>query len=322
MKRFYIGIDTSNYTTSCALFEASEKKFYSNVKELLSVGEGERGLRQSDALFNHIKNLPRVTGEALSELSVEELAAIGVSVTPRSVEGSYMPCFLAGEAAASAMANTVKKPLHRFSHQDGHIMAALWSSDSPDLLTREFIAFHVSGGTTELLRVLPGDEDGFEVTKIGGTADLNAGQAVDRIGVKLGLDFPCGMKLEALAKANSEKIQRDGVSVKDCECNLSGLENRAEKLIKEGKSPEYVAAYTFDFIGRTLISLTKNAHLKYGGCPVLYAGGVMSNSIIKDMIKKSGFDARFAEPRFSSDNAAGCALLSAARQEGYGFWTK
>ncbi len=320
MKRFYIGIDTSNYTTSCALFEASEKKFYSNVKRLLGVSEGERGLRQSDALFAHVKNLPEVTAEALADITPDSLSAIGVSETPRSVEGSYMPCFLAGVSVASAMANTVKKPLHRFSHQDGHVMAAVWSGNSPDLLTREFIAFHVSGGTTEMLFVSP-KEGGFKIEKIGGTADLNAGQAIDRIGVKLGLSFPCGMKLEELALANTEKIARDGICVRGFECNLSGLENRCDKLISAGKSHGYISAYVLDFIGRTLIALTKNAMAEYGNLPVLYAGGVMSNSIIKNMISAEGFDARFAEPRFSSDNAAGCALLCAIAEEGYGFWT-
>ncbi len=320
MKRFYIGIDTSNYTTSCALFEASEKKFYSNVKRLLGVSEGERGLRQSDALFAHVKNLPEVTAEALADITPDSLSAIGVSETPRSVEGSYMPCFLAGVSVASAMANTVKKPLHRFSHQDGHVMAAVWSGNSPDLLSREFIAFHVSGGTTEMLFVSP-KEGGFKIEKIGGTADLNAGQAIDRIGVKLGLSFPCGMKLEELALANTEKIARDGICVRGFECNLSGLENRCDKLISAGKSHGYISAYVLDFIGRTLIALTKNAMAEYGNLPVLYAGGVMSNSIIKNMISAEGFDARFAEPRFSSDNAAGCAILCAIAEEGYGFWT-
>lgn len=320
MARFYIGIDTSNYTTSASLFDAEACRFVSNVKQLLSVETGERGLRQSDAVFAHIKNLPSVTEAAFAKLTVSELAAVGVSATPRDVDGSYMPCFLSGVAAASTLANGAGKPLHTFSHQAGHVMAAIWSSASADLLTREFIAFHVSGGTTEMLLVKPKDV-GFDIEKLGGTADLNAGQCIDRIGVKMGLSFPCGPKLEALAIANTEKIPREKLSVKGFECNLSGLENKTEKLLAEGKSHEYVSAYVLDFIGRTLITLTKNA-LDGREMPVLYAGGVMSNSIIKNMIAKEGFDARFAEPAFSSDNAAGCALLCAIKQEGAAFWTK
>lgn len=319
MKRFYIGIDTSNYTTSCALFDAKECRVLSNVKRLLSVAEGERGLRQSDAVFAHIKNLPSVTYEAMAEIDPKALAGVGVSAAPRDADGSYMPCFLAGVAAASTLANGAKVPLHSFSHQAGHVTAAIYSSSSPDLLDREFVAFHVSGGTTEMLSVKPSDV-GFSIEKLGGTADLNAGQAIDRIGVMMGLGFPCGPALEELALSNTERLVRGGVSVKECECNLSGLENQAKKLLADGKSKEYTAAYVLDFVGRTLIKLTENA-LDGRGMPVLFAGGVMSNSLIKEMIKKKGFDARFAEPKLSSDNAVGTALLCAAAEEGWGFWT-
>ncbi len=321
MKRFYIGIDTSNYTTSCALFEASEARFYSNVKQLLIVEEGQRGLRQSDAVFAHIKNLPKVTEEALSSLEAEKLAAVGVSGMPRDNEGSYMPCFLVGIAAASSVANAAKKPLHKFSHQAGHIMAAVWSSNSYDLLNRDFIAFHVSGGTTEILYVKNSKTDKFEITKLGGTLDLNAGQAIDRIGVLMGTCFPCGPYLEKLALENNEKLPSPKLSVNGCFCNLSGLENKAAELFKNGKGKEYIAAYTFDYIAKVLIKLTENA-LDGRELPVLYAGGVMSNSIIKKMLSDSGYDVRFAEPKFSSDNAAGVALLTALKEEGDKFWIK
>ena len=285
--RLYIGIDTSNYTTSAAVFDASTGTFLSNVKRLLGVAEGERGLRQSDAVFAHVRNLPSVTAEAFESLEPANLCAIGVSATPRDVEGSYMPCFLAGLAAASTLSAAVKKPLHTFSHQAGHVMAAVWSSGAVGLLESDFLAFHVSGGTTELLRVKRGEDRPFDIEKLGGTLDLNAGQAIDRSGVKLGLGFPCGPKLEELALSNNEPIERSGVSVKGMECNLSGLENKVDRLIAD----------------------------------VLYAGGVMSNSIIKKMLanKMNGrTKVHFAEPKFSSDNAAGTALLCAVEEEGVG----
>lgn len=323
MSRLYIGLDTSNYTTSAALFDAESCRLLSNVKQLLGVSEGERGLRQSDAVFAHIKNLSKVTSEAFSELAPEEISAIGVSKSPRDVEGSYMPCFQVGLAAASTLANVSKKALHTFSHQAGHIMAAVWSSGALELTKQSFLAFHVSGGTTELLLVKPHSERIFDIELVGGTLDLNAGQAIDRSGVRLGLSFPCGAALEALALKNTEPLNRSGVSVKDCECNLSGLENKVERLISEGCSKEYIAAYVFDFVGRTLIRLTENAHARLGALPVLYAGGVMSNSIIKKMLndklgKKCAL--HFAKPSLSSDNAAGIAILAAAKEEGFGFW--
>lgn len=184
MSRYYIGVDTSNYTTSCALYDAAERRVVSNIKRLLDVPEGGRGLRQSDAMFMHTKRLPEIIASALDALVPDELCAVGVSSRPRDVEGSYMPCFLAGVSAASAMAGAAKKPLYRFSHQAGHIAAAVYSSGSPDLYSREFIAFHVSGGTTELLLVhseLDGEQP-FVIEKLGGTLDISAGQAVDRSG--------------------------------------------------------------------------------------------------------------------------------------------
>lgn len=324
-RRLYVGIDTSNYTTSAALFDASAGEFCSNVKRLLGVAEGERGLRQSDAVFAHVKNLPSVTAEAFEALLPDEVCAVGVSATPRDIEGSYMPCFQVGLSAAFALAAGLKRPLHTFSHQAGHVMAAVWSSGAPELLEGDFLAFHVSGGTTELLYVKRGSNRPFDIEKLGGTLDLNAGQAIDRSGVRLGLAFPCGAKLEELALSNSEPIDRSGVSVKGLECNLSGLENKVDKLIADRFSHEYIAAYVLDFIGRTLVKLTENALASVGKLPVLYAGGVMSNSIIKKMLaqKLNGkCRVHFAEPKFSSDNAAGTALLCAIEEEGVGAWLK
>lgn len=318
MSRYYIGVDTSNYTTSCALYDAAERRVVSNIKRLLDVPEGGRGLRQSDAMFMHTKRLPEIIASALDALVPDELCAVGVSSRPRDVEGSYMPCFLAGVSAASAMAarrrsrSTVSR-IRRGISRRRYIRAG-----SPDLYSREFIAFHVSGGTTELLLVhseLDGEQP-FVIEKLGGTLDISAGQAVDRVGVKLGLGFPCGPKLEELANANTERFTPARLSVRGCDCNLSGAENLAGRMIESGASAECVAAYLLDFIGRTLIELAENALIGREDLPVLFAGGVMSNSIIKQMITARGYDARFAEPALSSDNAVGAALLAAMREEG------
>ncbi len=324
MKRLYVGFDTSNYTTSCARFDAEAGCFESNVKRLLTVREGERGLRQSDAVFSHVKNLPEVSREALLGMESDALRAVGVSVSPRDEEGSYMPCFLAGEVSASALASAMGRPMHTFSHQAGHVMAAVWSSGSPDLLCREFLAFHVSGGTTELLAVTPQFDAGgtFLIKKIGGTLDLNAGQAIDRSGVAMGLSFPAGPALEQLAMQYTGRTEKSRLSVRNCECNLSGVENRVRTMLDAGEPKEKIAAWVFDFIGRTLITLTDHALELLGDRPVLYAGGVMSSSILKGMLRGRFTDARFAEPKFSSDNAAGCALLCAVAEEGCDFWKR
>ena len=292
----YLGVDTSNYTTSLCLLR--DGKVEKNLKKSVYVGENERGVRQSDALFFHTKNLPELA-EELGK--IEDLAAIGYSSHPRDVEGSYMPCFLAGEAFARGLAALYGVPALPFSHQAGHIRAALYSAGAEHLQNAPFLAFHLSGGTTELLLVKD-----KKIEKIGGTLDLTAGQAIDRIGVSLGLRFPCGPEMEKLAAG--QKPPKVRVCVRGVECHLSGLENLAEKMKKDGASREEIAAFTIGFVDKTVEKLTENALAAYGKMPVLYAGGVMSCAILQADLGRH-FDAYFARPEFSSDNACGAALL-------------
>ena len=239
-----------------------------------------------------------------------EIVAVGYSATPRDVEGSYMPCFLAGKAVAETAAAVLGCPLHSFSHQNGHVMAALYSSHQTHLLSSEadFAAFHVSGGTTELLLIHP-KGDIFTVEQIGGTSDMNAGQAIDRTGVMMGLSFPCGKEMEQICnQAGIIPHAKTKISVNGLNCNLSGLENLAAKLYRESEDKATTCAYCFDFIADTLEALTNNLRNEHGNIPVIFAGGVMSNKRIGSQLAKIS-NTYFSEPEFSSDNAAGIALL-------------
>ncbi len=308
MTECFVGFDTSNYTTSAAIC-TREGRILANCKRPLPVGEGACGLRQSDAVFAHIKNLPELTEELRPHLSDARVLAVGCSATPRSVPGSYMPCFLSGVAAASAFAAAAGAPLIRVSHQDGHIMAAAYSSGaSEQLLSTPFAAFHVSGGTTEVLRVTP-HATGFSVEEVGGTADLNAGQLIDRIGVRMGLRFPCGRELEALAAQNTKTVPSPRISVREGVCNLSGAENLAAKLWEETGDASYVSAYVLRLLAATLSRMTEQLDERWPGLPVVYAGGVMSNRYLQSVLATRP-DTYFAEPAFSADNAAGVALLA------------
>ncbi len=313
-KELFLGIDTSNYTTSVALCD-KDGKVILNLKKLLPVKSGERGLRQSDALFAHTKNLPEIMQGLNAFLDnghrESKILAVGCSATPRDAEGSYMPCFLSGVAAAESVSATVGCGKYYFSHQNGHVMAALYSSDMTELLDREsaFAAFHVSGGTTELLLVTPG-QNSFKVEQIGGTEDMNAGQAIDRTGVLMGLSFPCGKEMETLC-ANMP-YQKSRVSVKGLHCNLSGLENLAAKLYNETSDRAVTSAFCFDFIADTLTKLSSNLRDMYPNIPIIFAGGVMSNKRIAKHLSRIG-NVYFSEPEFSADNAAGIALLTRRR---------
>ena len=321
MKSYYIGFDTSNYTTSMAACD-EEGRIVANVKIPLSVKEGQRGLRQSDAVFLHTKNLSDIY--ALFKEKTEgygKTLAVGASEKPRDAEDSYMPCFLAGRAAATGYAAATSSPVCFFSHQSGHIMAALYSAANPEdgrqaakleeLMKKPFAAFHVSGGTTEVLYVDPRGDD-FRTELIGGTTDLNAGQAIDRVGVMMGLKFPCGAEMERLAEKNTAKLPKCKISVKGLECCLSGLENLATAHYKKTASTEETSAYVFEYVAATLDKMTEALRERYPDIPIIYAGGVMSNKIIKSRLSHRE-SVYFASPAFSADNAAGIALLCRRR---------
>lgn len=303
----FVGFDTSNYTTSAALCTL-EGEVIANVKAPLPVKEGACGLRQSDAVFAHVKNLPAVTEQLREAIAPHRVLAVGYSARPRDAENSYMPCFLSGEAAAKAFACAIGVPTYDFSHQSGHIMAAVYSSGASEkLLSDRFAAFHVSGGTTEMLLVTP-HADRLDVELVGETEDLNAGQAIDRIGVMMGLSFPCGREMERLALENTRRLPRAQICVRNRNCNLSGLQNLASRLWEESGDRAAVSAYTLSFIGDTLCEMTRQLDALGEALPIVYAGGVMSNHYLQERLSVRD-RTYFALPQFSADNAAGTALL-------------
>ena len=301
-----LGIDTSNYTTSAAVFDGTEGY---NAGRLLAVRPGELGLRQSDALFQHVKALPDRLAELERAGWLEGLSAVGVSTRPRAVEGSYMPCFLAGASQGQVLSQVLGVPFYAFSHQQGHLAAAAWSAGRLDLLDRPFLAWHLSGGTTELLRVEP-EEDGVAVRAeiLGGTSDISAGQLIDRTGVLLGLPFPAGKEVEKLSR-QAQKRESYKVKVNGLTFSLSGMENKVRQMVQRGEEPAEIAWFAQETVCRVVQACTKAAMEEYPGLPVLCSGGVASNGRLKELLRQN-CGALFAQPQFSTDNAMGTAVLT------------
>lgn len=304
MPEYVLGIDTSNYTTSGALFFDGQIR---QNKMPLPVKEGERGIRQSDAVFHHVRQLPLVLAPLL-ERSAGKISSIGVSVSPRSAPDSYMPCFLAGKSCAQTLAAALGIPLTFFSHQQGHIAAALYSAGKLELLSEPFLAFHVSGGTTEALLVTP-DQHGMPQTRlVACSLDLKAGQAVDRVGLMLGFSFPCGPAIEQAALDwKGEILYRP--AMRGSNCSLSGVENKCVAMYQEGHAPEEIARFCLEAICLSLAAMCEELQEEYGHLPVLFSGGVCANSILREKLTEE-FHGYFAAPEFSSDNAAGVAVLA------------
>ena len=296
-----IGFDTSNYTTSIACFDGVDGV---NCSQLLPVKQGQLGLRQSDAVFHHTKSLPELSGRLFSNVDFSDIQAIGVSSRPRAVEGSYMPCFLVGYSHAKMLSDLLRVPLFEVSHQQGHVAASLWSAGRLDLMDKTHLAWHLSGGTTELLLVEPVGKNVF-CTRIGGTTDIAAGQLIDRTGQLLDLPFPSGKHLDALSKsATGNDLYK--VKCPDMEFSISGLENKVQKY-HTGNAAE-TAAYALRCIAYAVRKATENARKHYPGLDVVFSGGVASNSLLRSEL--SGLNPIFCEPKYSTDNAMGVAVLT------------
>ena len=290
----YLGLDTSNYTTSAAYWAQGADKPV-QAKQLLPVKMGEMGLRQSDAVFHHTRQLPDVM-ERLTEAMAGGISAVAASDRPQQVDGSYMPCFLVGAGAARQLGAALGVPVHYFTHQQGHIMAALTGADCLHLRRAPFLAFHVSGGTTDALLVEPDADCIIRCRVVGHSLDLKAGQLIDRVGGMLGLPFPAGPALEALA-AQAQTTYRVKPTLKGCDCHLSGVENQCRDRVR--------AAVT---------GMTEALLAEHGDLPLVYAGGVMSNAMLKQTLTDR-FGGHFAPPIYSADNAAGIACLCKIREE-------
>ncbi len=298
MREIAAAFDTSNYTTSCAFFDGESGV---NSGRLLDVRPGELGLRQSDALFSHVRRLPDIADALPLDGRV---VAVGASETPRETEGSYMPCFLAGVAQARVLAHFLGVPYFGFSHQQGHIAAASWSAGHTELLETPHLAWHLSGGTTELLFVRP---EGVAVRCeiVGGTRDVSAGQLIDRTGQLLGLQFPSG---KALDKLSGEAVEKKSYLPKKDGCffSLSGVEHKMKEMRERGEPEAEIAYFALCSVVRAVHQATAEAKKRFGGLPVLYSGGVASNSLLRDRTPEG----IFAEPKYSTDNAMGTAILT------------
>lgn len=310
-----LGIDTSNYTTSLCLIDETGI-ILKEQRRLLEVEEGERGLQQSAAVFQHVRNLPALL-ETIG--SLQGIQAICVSSRPRPEEGSYMPVFLAGEGLARSLAAAFEVPLYRTSHQEGHMAAGEGTGGLiPD---HEFLAVHLSGGTSDLLRVKR-QAAGYEIRQMGSSKDLHAGQFVDRVGVALGLPFPAGPHLEQLARTATESDAsiRLPSPIKGYDWSFSGPETAAQKLIQAGANPAGIARAAESAIAKGLEKVLRKAIEETNRKSILIVGGVAANLYIRERLKKRlehpavGARLYFADPRYSTDNAYGVARIGLLSQ--------
>lgn len=302
---YSLGIDTSNYKTSVAVIN-TEGDIICNLQKYLDVKKGERGLRQSAALFQHVNNLPALIQTAFASIKEGgKIDCVCTSARPRPVEGSYMPVFNAGVSAGKMLAAALDTAYLAFSHQEGHIEAV--KHDSPLKDVKRIVSFHFSGGTSEALLV---EENKIDI--VGGSKDLAFGQVLDRVGVALGTAFPCGQELDELALSCQSSTQNLLPKIKcaDGYINLSGIETKCQRMIGECNDAVLVAML-FQRLGESIEEMILQLHKKYRINDFLFAGGVSASTYIRKMLRSDlpQLNICFGEPALSTDNAVGIARL-------------
>lgn len=310
-EEYFLGIDTSCYTTSIAIVDKLQNLIL-DKRKTLEVKLGNRGLRQSEAMFQHNKNLPELFSYLNSNnIDVRKISKVCVSSKPRKIEDSYMPVFLSGTSYGKTISSILNIDYEEYSHQEGHIEAAKWSSKTID--EESFLVVHISGGTTDILMIKK-NTTGYYIKKVGGTRDISAGQLIDRTGVLMGLKFPAGRELELLAQGKHSGDLNFPISVKECSINFSGIETYVKRLIQSNeKRNSEIAAALFASIGEALYRSILSACSKNNLDQVLLVGGVASNSFIRNKLdkklKQKAIRLHMGHPKYCTDNAVGTALL-------------
>lgn len=310
---YYLGIDTSCYTTSIGIVDDKEN-IIEDKRIMLKVKPGNRGIRQSEAFFQHIKNLDELIKELFSYIKPSEIKAIGISSKPRNNECSYMPVFNSGLHVGNILMYTLNIPAYVLSHQENHIYAGLWSSKFYP--NKPIAVYHISGGTTELLYVTMENER-LSIKIIGGSSDLNAGQFIDRVGVSMGLNFPCGAEMDMLSRNAKNVDIVIPVSVKGEYMSFSGPETYAQKLVEKGcLDKASLSKAIFISIAKSIEETLINSKRNFYWNQVLLIGGVSSNTIIKEYLENShklkayNINTIFTNREYATDNAIGGAIYA------------
>jgi len=309
--KYFMGIDTSNYTTSIAVID-EENKIILDLRKILEVEKGKKGLRQQEAVFQHVNNLPELFDKVAAVIDVSKIQCISCSHKPRNIEESYMPVFNVGKGQAVILSRMLKINYYEFSHQEGHIGAGVIYNILKN--SKRFMSLHISGGTTELLMV-SNFNNCFNIEIIGGTLDISVGQLIDRIGVEMGLKFPCGKEMDFLSMTGKLLEIKVPLSIKDKTWfNLSGMENYFKKMIHSNiYNYEDIINTIFNVISSYLVEIIRKACKIYNSKDILITGGVSANRIIRENLKKRLIDENitpyFPDIRLCTDNAVGVAYL-------------
>jgi N6-L-threonylcarbamoyladenine synthase len=311
---YILAIESSCDDTSAAVFRNDVK--LSNIIANQSIHEAYGGVVPELASRAHQKNIVPVVQQALKKANVakEQLSAIAFTKGP-----GLLGSLLVGGSFAKSLAIALKIPLIEVHHMQAHILAHFIKE--PDHNTPEFpfLALTISGGHTQIVKV----SDYFEMEIIGNTLDDAVGEAFDKCGKMLGLDYPAGPVIDKLAKhGNPEAFTFSKPKVKGLDFSFSGLKTAVLYFLQreKKKDPEFVEKHLEDIcasfqktVVEILMDKLKLAVKSTGISQVAIGGGVSANSGIRQALlnaeKEWGWKCHIPKLEYCLDNAAMIAIV-------------
>ncbi len=304
---YILAIESSCDETAAAVVKNGRTVLSNIISSQIALHTMFGGVVPEIASRKHIEKINQVIEDALkgADMKLEDMTAIAVTYGP-----GLIGALLVGVAEAKAIAYAAKKPLIGVHHIEGHVSANF--IENPDL-EPPFVCLIVSGGHTHLVIV----RDYGEFSIIGRTRDDAAGEAFDKVARAVGLGYPGGPKIDRAARDGNPgamTFPRAKVGDNPYDFSFSGLKSAVLNYINHAKMtgeeicvPDLAASFQ-NAVVEVLVSRTVEAAKEYGFSKVAIAGGVASNTALREAMQHACMDAGlsfyYPSPVFCTDNAA------------------
>jgi len=311
-----LGIESSCDETSAAVVRGGREILSNIISSQIDIHKKFGGVVPEVASRKHVELINVVIQEALEKAGValEDIDLVGATYGP-----GLVGALLIGLSTAKALAYAAKKKFVGVNHIEGHMCANYLAHRE---LEPPFLSLVVSGGHTNI--VYSGDYNKYEI--MGRTRDDAAGEAYDKIARALGLGYPGGPLIDALAKKGDPKainFPRAYLEDGSFDFSFSGLKSAVlnylnkERMSGREVSTANVAASFQEAVMDVLVQKTIEAAKIKGTSKISAAGGVAANSYLRERLKaegdKNGIKVYFPQPVLCTDNAA--MIASAAYYE-------
>ncbi len=248
----------------------------------------------------HLTKISELCAAAFAEAKVKPAEIKAVAVTNRP---GLIGSLLVGVQFAKGFAQGVGAKIIGVHHIEGHLLAGLGEAEFPE---PPFVGLIVSGGHTALYLV----NEKFEISLLGQTRDDAAGEAFDKIGRLLGLEYPAGKEVDRLAQSGDDtkyEFPRAFRSRDSLEYSFSGLKTAAKLMIEKApvELPDFCASLQRE-IAQTLLAKARLALERVGTNKLVIGGGVAANSRLRfeaEKLQGDGFEIYLPQKKHCTDNA-------------------